>query len=490
MAITRCLVFYSWQTDLPSNTNRNFIERALKNAANALINDGSLQVEPVVDRDTVGVPGSPNISDTIFSKIDQAHVFVCDVSIINQNAVAQNADARPTPNPNVLVELGYAMKTLGARRIIMVFNSAYGKPEQLPFDLRLRRVTTYWMPTESEDRATERKRLEGTLVEALRASLAEVDIQPPTTAMQPTLAEQARVAINTSQANQVSLVRKYMGELANTITAMTPTFASNESERWDEQLVQAIDESTDAALVFSQLAEAIVTMRADEAARSMYEGFARILDLYTFSPQFQGYPNQYSHDLAKFLGHELFVTFFSFLIQEGRWELIADLLNEDLQARTKNFGPTEDAPFYALSQGVPLLQRRKERLKSDRMSLHFDLLAKRHAEGDLAKFIPMEAFAEADFFLYLRSQLQPVSTPEYPLWAPWSMLAMRQLPSYLRRAVHASYAVKLLGPLGVKDTNSLRARLKERTDRIISWWGQGHWHYALAGFDYDTIASR
>src|SRR5260370_25292365 len=85
----------------------------------------------------------------------------------------------------------------------------------------------------------------------------------------------------------------------------------------------------------------------------------------------------------------------------------------------------------------------------------------------------MGAFAEAEFFLYLRSQLQPAAAPEYPLWAPWSMLAMRQPPSYLRRAVHASYAVKLLGPLGVKDTNSLRARLKERTDRIVPWWGQG-----------------
>ena len=81
MTVTPGIVFYSWQSDLPNVTNRNFILQALENAAKALRNDGSLQVEPVIDRDTVGVPGSPNISETIFGKIDQARVFVCDISL-------------------------------------------------------------------------------------------------------------------------------------------------------------------------------------------------------------------------------------------------------------------------------------------------------------------------------------------------------------------------------------------------------------------------
>src|SRR5262249_19283996 len=155
--------------------------------------------------------------------IDQAQVFVCDVSIINQDALTQNPDARPTSNPNVLVELGYALKKLGAERIILIFNTAYGKPEQLPFDLRFRRVTPYRMPPDSQDRAIERKRLEGVLVEALRASLSEVDIQAAGIAVQPSLTEQARAAIDTKRANQISLVRKCMAELAGNITIQSPT---------------------------------------------------------------------------------------------------------------------------------------------------------------------------------------------------------------------------------------------------------------------------
>lgn len=61
-----CKVFYSWQSDLPNSTNRGFIEKALENAVKLIHNDESIEVEPVIDRDTVGVPGSPDIANTIF----------------------------------------------------------------------------------------------------------------------------------------------------------------------------------------------------------------------------------------------------------------------------------------------------------------------------------------------------------------------------------------------------------------------------------------
>lgn len=61
------IIFYSWQSDLPSKSNRNIIEGALKKAS-AIKKDASETVEPVLDRDTAGTPGSPSISDTILKK--------------------------------------------------------------------------------------------------------------------------------------------------------------------------------------------------------------------------------------------------------------------------------------------------------------------------------------------------------------------------------------------------------------------------------------
>lgn len=167
-----CIVFYSWQSDLPNKTNRGFIEKALENAAKSICLDESIEVEPVIDRDTAGVPGTPDIAETILRKVEQSQVFVCDVSITNESD-----PSRPTPNPNVLIELGYALKTVGASRIIMVMNTVFGGPELLPFDLRMKRVVTYAMAEEAEDRATERRKLEAVLTKGLRTILEDIELQ-------------------------------------------------------------------------------------------------------------------------------------------------------------------------------------------------------------------------------------------------------------------------------------------------------------------------
>lgn len=133
-------IFYSWQSDknIPNNINRSFIGKALDNAVKAIKRDDSIKVIPVIDRDTLGFSGSPNIPQTILQKIDETDIFVCDVTIINSNS-----KFRPTPNPNVLFELGYAINRLGWERVIMIMNEAFGNIEKLPFDLEKRRAFLY-----------------------------------------------------------------------------------------------------------------------------------------------------------------------------------------------------------------------------------------------------------------------------------------------------------------------------------------------------------
>jgi hypothetical protein len=54
----KCNIFYSWETDLPNASNRGFIQAALEIAAKSIRDDNSINIEPVVDRDTVGIdPG-------------------------------------------------------------------------------------------------------------------------------------------------------------------------------------------------------------------------------------------------------------------------------------------------------------------------------------------------------------------------------------------------------------------------------------------------
>ena len=78
-----------------------------------------------VDRDTLDVPGMPPIMETIFGKIDRASVFLADLTY-----VAERAGGGRTPNPNVCIEHGYALKALSWRRVIAVMNTAMGHPDQ------------------------------------------------------------------------------------------------------------------------------------------------------------------------------------------------------------------------------------------------------------------------------------------------------------------------------------------------------------------------
>jgi hypothetical protein len=142
----RLTVFYSWQSDTPPDLNRTFIEKAIQEALSRLKSDAEL-VEALrgtsieLDRDTKNVAGSPPITDTILKKIEGCAIFIADLTFVGKSMDGlTNAAGEPRlfPNPNVLIEYGYSLRSHSHSKIIGVMNTAYGKPdkESLPFDLR------------------------------------------------------------------------------------------------------------------------------------------------------------------------------------------------------------------------------------------------------------------------------------------------------------------------------------------------------------------
>lgn len=130
-------IFYSWQSDLPRESTKKAIRTSLKKSIINLEINKDLNIE--IDEATRNLAGSPNIPLAIFNKIQSADIFLCDLSIINSDS-----NGRKLPNPNVLIELGYAIGVLGWERIIMVFNTLYGKlSSDLPFDIGVHRVTSF-----------------------------------------------------------------------------------------------------------------------------------------------------------------------------------------------------------------------------------------------------------------------------------------------------------------------------------------------------------
>lgn len=181
-------IFFSWQADCPNSTNRGFIEDCLERAINELNEEGELTVEACIDRDTIGVPGSPDIADSIFDKIDRSAMFVADVSFINDKDRLHNPDregercacTRPTPNPNVLTECGYAAKSISFSRVVLVFNKQTGKIEDLPFDLRPRRILNYELAQGQDKSAAKQQLVRGfkyAIADIMRIPKTQFDLQ-------------------------------------------------------------------------------------------------------------------------------------------------------------------------------------------------------------------------------------------------------------------------------------------------------------------------
>ncbi len=112
-------IFYSWQSDLPEENNKAYIGSCLHKALSKIKEDKNFSLEYVIDRATSKRIGTIDIAQTIFNKINTAKLFVADVSIINH----QSRKNRKTPNPNVLIELGYAVRTIGWENVICIFNT-------------------------------------------------------------------------------------------------------------------------------------------------------------------------------------------------------------------------------------------------------------------------------------------------------------------------------------------------------------------------------
>lgn len=139
-------IFFSWQSDLDSKTHRNFIEKCIKKSIKSINKNEDLRIYVEYDRDTLGLLGTPDISSSIFEKISKCTLFVADISNITSNS------QRSIPNPNVLIELGFAINVLGWEKIICFFDINTGKIENLPFDIRQKRVLAYNSFEESEEK--------------------------------------------------------------------------------------------------------------------------------------------------------------------------------------------------------------------------------------------------------------------------------------------------------------------------------------------------
>jgi hypothetical protein len=470
------IVFYSWQSDLPNASNRGFILEALQRAASKIASDESVAIEPVIDRDTQGVPGSPDIAATIFSKITASDVFVADVSIVVRG------DRRAIPNPNVLIELGYALKTLGHEKVVLVFNRAFGQIEELPFDLRARRILAYEMPAEGTTRGPERRGLEGQLEAALRIALqhAQNAQEPPSIP--------ALEAIETQAPNRIPVLRRNLATILRKLEETQPTIYSHGGTV--DGLIGAIGQTQEAFAEFSKITEVIAALTDTDAAIEVVHWFGDVFAHYSHSEGFSGRSSNADHDYFKFIGHELVVTFVAFLLKEQRWSLLDTVLSEPIPMRylARLNGPGAVDWTFA-SDHLPLLL--DEGRRKQRVSLHADILNERHTSGGLAAIMPMADFVAADYLLFLMGEIvQPDDVGVVMEWRPWSALYLRHTPFFLRNAERKHVADQMIKAFHFSDVHEFKRRMLKRAPNLRLLFNSVFWIDPVRAEDIERIATR
>lgn len=156
-------IFYSWQCDSDKKFNRNFIENCLSNAINRI--NKVIDYTLILDKNTIGESGSPDIVNVILNKIDMAIGFVADITPI------VCLKEKYLSNSNVMLELGHALSSLSDERVILICNTSKCRLNDLPFDLGLKRIVSYEYDEESDANKAknQKEKLENTLYEAIQA---------------------------------------------------------------------------------------------------------------------------------------------------------------------------------------------------------------------------------------------------------------------------------------------------------------------------------
>jgi hypothetical protein len=124
-------------------------------------------------RSSQAPPAAENQNQAVLRgvQISESSAFVADIT-----PIACSEAGKPLPNPNVLIELGWAMQAPGYERIVSVFNAAEGwTPEGLSFDIRHRRPMQYNLAADASPRDVRKakKRLVRQLSDAIRLIIGE-----------------------------------------------------------------------------------------------------------------------------------------------------------------------------------------------------------------------------------------------------------------------------------------------------------------------------
>lgn len=448
-------VFFAWQSDTKSEFNKNLIWDALNQACKTLSDEAELgpdREDIRADRDTQGVAGSGDIHRIIFDKLERT-----DLALFDLTAVARTDGGKPIPNPNVMLELGFATRAIGESRIALVANSAAKHHGDLPFDLRNRRIIFY--KCTHTDHVVDAKQ---SLTTALTDALRQMSLAMPARAIEePTVL----TALREGRQGSRDAARREARRLANEVVAQGPgRKLLNQAE-----LVESLKVADPYLSALLAMVDVCLAMEQFDVLVDIVEWALEALVKASTPEVGSGTLNERWVDYERTLTREFFLGCVSICVRHRAWEPLRRILLHKFEYST----PTNEHrasplqriwlyPSYVRSNVSPYLEVMKSRdVPAGQVRPTFEEL--RDAEMLVA------LFDESEIGDRQKGAVGP--------WLPFLVLTGMGLTSPIEKAATSTKTVRDLMSLMNRDWQSLNTAYAQLKARLITAFNWSTWSY-------------
>lgn len=287
------------------------------------------------------------------------------------------------------------------------------------------------------------------------------------------------------------LYLKYLNIINKELKKIKPDFSK--FTEIDDGILWQINEGTQITSKFIESSLLASQYKNVEAINTIYNFFGNLFILCNKPEDFVGSYCESHFDGYRFLLYEMFVSFIAVSIKYDNWEIIGDLLINDIFIEQKE---SIYIPYVNLNTFIHSLNVvRNSRLNLRRVSFVADLLKERFSNVDLSQLIPYNKFLEADYFLFMRSICKEKNTENllssHSLWCPRSCIYLNWVPSYVKRAESKKYLDRLIKAIGLEKYEDFINNF--RNNNTIFEKCFRNWifpHNPLRNYDFDKIGTR
>lgn len=226
-----------------------------------------------------------------------------------------------------------------------------------------------------------------------------------------------KVAFSSGRDPVAPLYLEFLDRIKADIERSHPDFSAHDER--DDAIAGQINASIPISYRFIEAVLLASRYKDKETLKTIYDYFGKLLELYSTPDGFVGSYRDYDFDGNKFLVYEMFVSLIAALIKYDNWDIVGQLLSEDLFLDKTSSGGYKS--FDRISVYLPSLdQARNRRLHLNRTSVTADMIKERYDGTQLGQLITHRGYLEADYFLFLKTLCDKDKLELKNVWRPLS----------------------------------------------------------------------